>query len=307
MPAPENIDDYQLILGQPWENLMIVALVLMMFSVALSLRPTHFKLIGQQPKSYFAGLFLQIVGLPLLTLLLCFIFNPLPSLALGMILVACCPGGNVSNLLATLAKGNIALSVSLTTTSSLLAAFITPISIVFWTSFYPPTSNVLNAIEFNSVTFLFQTSMLLILPLFLGMLLIFYYPNVAQRIQQPLILLSTTLLLMVILVAFTHYFDYFITVGIGVIVLLILHNASAFFIGYLGSKAINATNQDRISLSFEIGIQNSGLAIVILLTQLNGLGGAATAVGFWGIWHIIAGILLVALFRYKKYSEVDHV
>ena len=160
----DALDNFQLDLGSASEIGMAVVLAVMMFAVALGLRPANFAFFKTQPKLYLTGVAAQIIGLPLLTLLLCFIVSPHPSVALGMILIACCPGGNTSNLIALFARANTALSVSLTATSSVMAAIITPISILFWSGLYPPTRALLTEINIDVVSFLTQTLVILATP-----------------------------------------------------------------------------------------------------------------------------------------------
>lgn len=293
----QDIDQFQLDLGQGSEIGMAIALSVMMFSVALGLKPEHFIAIKKSPKAYLNGVMAQLLGLPALTLLLAHLLNPLPSVALGMILVACCPGGNVSNMLVLLARGDTALSVSLTATSSLAVAFITPLSILFWSSLYPPTANLLNEIDFDALGFLLQTSVILALPLLLGMLLLTYQSRLAHKIRQPLVILSTLVLLGIIITACARYWELFLVLGSLMIGLVALHNACAFLLGYLTGRLIGASDSQRRALTFEVGIQNSGLGIVILLTQMGGLGGTAAIAGLWGVWHILAGLIIVAVFR----------
>lgn len=292
-----NIDDFTLELGQGSELGMMVILGLMMFSVALGLRAEHFRFFRDQPLIYFGGVASQLIGLPLITLGLCLLLQPTPSVALGMILIACCPGGNVSNLLVVLARGNAALSVSLTATSSLSAAFVTPLSIVFWCSLYAPTSHLLTEINFDTVSFFKQTSFVLVLPIFAGMATIRFWPKLAAHCRVPLIAISGIGLLIIICGTFVKYSDQFMSVGLPLIGLVAVHNAVAFLLGYLTAMITRADVQSLRALTFEVGIQNSGLGIVILLTQLGGLGGAAAVAGLWGFWHILAGLILVALFR----------
>lgn len=296
----QDLDSFQLELGQSSEIGMIVILGLMMFSVALGLRLQHFRFFTAQPAIYFGGVIAQIIALPLLTLGLCFLLGPVPSVALGMILISCCPGGNVSNLLVVLAKGNAALSVSLTATSSLAAAFVTPISIVFWCSLYPPTNNLLTEIDFDKAAFFVQTSLILIFPILSGMAVAKWLPQLARRIQPSLVALSSLGLLLIIVSTVIKYSDQFIEVGFPLLGLVVIHNAAAFSLGYLSAVVTGADAPSSRALTFEVGIQNSGLGIVILLTQLGGLGGAAAVAGLWGVWHIVAGLALVALFRQSK-------
>jgi len=293
----EDINSFQLELGQSSEIGMALTLAVMMFSVALGLRKQHFSFFVERPRVFFGGVFAQIVALPILTLALCYLLQPLPSVALGMILIACCPGGNVSNLLVLLSRGNTALSVSLTASSSVAAAFITPISILFWSSLYPPTNSLLSEISFDALSFLTQTTVILAVPLILGMLVAEFAPRLAKIIQRPLVVLASLGLMTIIVVSLSRYFDQFLSLGLSLIGLVAVHNACAFLLGFSMAKLTGADAADSRALTFEVGIQNSGLGIVILLTQLGGMGGAAAVAGLWGVWHILAGLSLVTLFR----------
>ena len=253
----------------------------------------------ENPKVYFTGVISQIIFLPALTVILCYLTNPHPSVALGMILISCCPGGNVSNLLSMFGRANTALSISLTATSSLAAAFITPLSIIFWCGLYSPTQNLLSEITFDKLNFLFNTFLILALPLLIGVSLLYLFPKFAKKIYNSVSLISAICLLLIIVFAFIEYFEVFLQIGISIIVLIIVHNTLAFLLGYISGLTINASKASARSLTFEIGIQNSGLGIVILLTQLDGIGGAGIVAGLWGIWHIIAGLILVGFFRWK--------
>ena len=299
-----ELDSFQLELGQSSEIALALTLATMMFSVALGLRPEHFRFFKKQPQIFFSGVFAQLVLLPLLTLSLCYLIEPAPSIALGMILIACCPGGNVSNLLVLLARGNTALSVSLTATSSVAAAFITPISIVFWCSLYPPTNNLLTQVEFDTLSFLLQTSIILALPLVLGMIVAKFLPYWALRLRAPLVALSSLALLTIIVGSFVRYIDQFMAIGVGLVGIVALHNFCAFVVGFVTGKMSGADESSTRAITFEVGIQNSGLGIVILLTQLGGLGGAAAVAGLWGTWHIVAGLVLVSLFRSRAEPQV---
>ncbi len=296
-PETDLLENFTLELGRSSEIGLGVALAMMMFAVALGLRPAHFEFFKNSPRVFVAGLVGQLLVLPVLTLALCFLLAPPTSVALGMILIACCPGGNVSNLLVLMARGNAALSVSLTATSSIAAAFITPLAIVFWCGLYPPTASLLTEIEFDRTDFLIQTAIVLALPLVLGMLLAVSLPDLAARIRKPLVLLGGGGLLAIIALGTWKYLEQFLTIGVGLIGLVLLHNACAFLAGNGVARLVRAGRSSSIAITYEVGIQNTGLGIVILLTQLGGLGGAAAVAGLWGIWHIIAGLLLVLIFR----------
>jgi len=296
---PADIDSFQLELGGGGEAGLAAAIAIMMFAVALSLRTEHFSFFKRQHSIYLAGVFGQIIGLPLLTLGLCFLIQPISSVALGMILVSCCPGGSVSNILALFGRANTALSVSLTATSSLFAAFLTPISILFWSSLYPPTNNLLTEINLDVVSFLLQTLIILALPLIIGMLIARFTPRIAEKLQKPLAILGAGVLMLVIIVATWQFAPVYLALGLGLVGLVVIHNSCAFALGYFFARIVKADIPARRAITLEVGIQNSGLGLVILLTQLNGLGGAGAIAGAWGVWHIIGGSALVALFRWQ--------
>ena len=295
----ELLDSITLDLGGGSELALALILSLMMFAVALGLRTEHFRFFKDNPKIYFAGVIAQIIGLPALTLLICYMVNPPASVALGMILIACCPGGNTSNLLALFGRANTALSVSLTATSSLAAAFITPVSIIFWSQLYPPTATLLTEINLDKWSFLQNTMMILALPLLLGMLIARFAPTLSAKLQKPLSALAGIGLIVIIIGACLQYLPIFFQLGFAIFALVITHNGLAFLMGFMAGVLTKADTPSRRALTFEVGIQNSGLGIVILLTQLGGLGGAGVVAGLWGTWHIIAGLLLVAVFRWN--------
>ena len=295
----ELLDSITLDLGGGSELALTLILSLMMFAVALGLRTEHFRFFKDNPKIYFAGVIAQIIGLPALTILICYIVNPPASVALGMILIACCPGGNTSNLLALFGRANTALSVSLTATSSLAAAFITPISIIFWSQLYPPTAMLLTEINLDKWSFLQNTMMILAVPLLLGMLIAHFAPTLSAKLQKPLSALAGLGLIVIIIGACLQYLPIFFQLGLAIFALVIAHNGLAFLMGFMAGVLTKSDTPSRRALTFEVGIQNSGLGIVILLTQLGGLGGAGVVAGLWGTWHIIAGLLLVAVFRWN--------
>ena len=293
----EHLDNLVFAIGDGTKPVLMGMLALMMFAVALGLKPSHFSFFKTDPKHYIAGVLAQIIGLPLLTLGLVYLLTPAPSLALGMILVACCPGGNVSNLLALFGRANTALSVSMTATSSLAAAFITPVSILFWLSLYGPTRDLLTQIDFDVVSFLLQTLLILALPILLGMVVVWKAPELAARLQKPLGLIGAMGMIVIVVMGFYQYRDLIPKMFFLVFPLVIIHNTCALGLGYFTGLVTRADAPTRRALTFEVGIQNSALGFVILLTQISGLGGAAAITGMWGLWHLIGGGFMVWIFR----------
>jgi BASS family bile acid:Na+ symporter len=291
------LDQTNIEMGDGGSLFLSFVLALMVFAVALGLRPSSFAFFKTDPKHFITGAVAQLFGLPLLTLILIHILQPAPSLALGMILVSCCPGGNVSNILSLFARANTALSVSMTATSSLAAAFLTPVSILFWSSLYEPTRNLLTEIDFNPVNFLIQSVFILAFPILAGMAIAWKYPVQASRLQKPLAMISGGALLLIIFATFYKFRDMLPKFGALIVPLVFIHNLAAFALGYISGVLTKADIPTRRALTIEVGIQNSGLGFVLLVTQLAGLGGAAAITAFWGLWHIVAGLTIVGLFR----------
>ncbi|MCO4811582.1 MAG: bile acid:sodium symporter family protein [Gammaproteobacteria bacterium] len=291
------LDSLRIVLDPVGQAGVALALVLVMFSVALGLRVDDFAFLRDKPLLFVGGVISQVVILPLATFLLILALRPAASIALGMIVVACCPGGAVSNLLTYLSRGNVAVSVALTATSSLLAAILTPTSILFWSQAYEPTATLLRTLDVNPLIFIGQTTLLLAVPLVLGMVLAARAPDVAARIKQRTTVLGVSVLVGVIIYGIVYFFPVLFPALPLLGGIVVLHNALAFVTGALAGRMLSRLSATRRALTFEIGIQNSGLALVILLSQLKGLGGAAAIAAVWGVWHLIAGGLLAVFFR----------
>ena len=292
-----DLDSLRIILDPIGQAGVALALMLVMFSVALGLRVDDFRFLVEKPLLFMGGVAAQVLVLPLVTFLLVLFLAPPASVALGMIVVACCPGGAVSNLMTYLSRGNVAVSVALTATSSMLAALLTPASILFWSHSYAPTAKLLQTLDVSPLVFLAQTTLLLALPLILGMTVAAKAPDVAARIRRRATFIGVSTLAGVIIYGIVYFIDILIPVLSVIGIVVLLHNAMAFGTGALVGFALSRRSATRRALTFEIGIQNSGLALVILLSQLKGLGGAAAVATLWGIWHLIAGSFIVALFR----------
>jgi len=292
-----ELDSLRIVLDPIGQAGVALALMLVMFSVALGLRVDDFRFLRDQPVLFLGGVVAQVLVLPFITYLLIIVLVPPASIALGMIVVACCPGGAVSNLLTYLSRGNVAVSVALTATSSMLAAILTPASILFWSHAYGPTSSLLRTLDVSPYLFLAQTTFLLAVPLALGMTVAAKAPDVAARIKRRATLLGSSVLVGVIIYGIAYFFEILVPVLSVLGVVVVLHNAVAFTIGAAAGMVLSRVTATRRALTFEIGIQNAGLALVILLSQLKGLGGAAAMAAAWGVWDLIAGGLIVGFFR----------
>lgn len=299
--SPENpLDSVRLNFSQGDLLLLNLALALIMYGVALDLRWEDFRYLVKNPKGFFLGIFSQFLVLPFLTWVLISLINPPPSVALGMFLVAACPGGNVSNFLTNLAKGNAALSVSLTGFSSILAIFTTPLNFSFWAGLYKPTALLLRTISLDIWEVFFTVGIILGVPLILGILTHQKFPELASKISKVLKPLSILIFAAFILVAFAGNFDIF-RQFIGLIFLwVIAHNFTALSAGFLTGKLGGLPLADVKTLTIETGIQNSGLGLVLIFTYFEGLGGMAIITAWWGIWHLISGMAIAGFWKSRS-------
>lgn len=305
MSSPHPLDSIQLNFSPGDLILLNLALALIMFGVALDLRWEDFRYLIKNPKGFFLGVFSQFFVLPFLTWVLILFLQPPPSLALGMFLVAACPGGNVSNFLTNLANGNTALSVSLTAFSSVLAILATPFNFALWAGFYAPTSVLLKEISLDISDVFFTIGIILGIPLILGISTRLKFPNMAQRISKILKPLSIAIFSAIVILALAGNFDLFLT-QISVIFLWVLtHNFVALSSGYLTGKIGGLPVADIKTLTIETGIQNSGLGLVLIFTYFGGLGGMALITAWWGIWHLISGMTIA--FFWKRTHEFEQV
>jgi BASS family bile acid:Na+ symporter len=295
-----NIDEIVLNFNAGSLFLLNILLGFIMFGVALDLKVADFKRILSQPKSSLVGLLSQWVLLPVITLLIIYFMQPQISIALGMLLVAACPGGNISNFISKMAGGNTALSVSLTALTTSAAIVMTPLSFTFWSSFLPEAESFKNSISLN-VWDMFSTIIYLILiPVLIGVLFAKYQPKVTEMIKRPINILSIIIFSAFVLIAFSKNADYFISYIHVIFVLVLLHNGFAFIGAYWLAKIFGLASADRKAISIETGIQNSGLGLILIFNFFDGLGGMAIVAGWWGIWHIISGLTLAFFWSNKK-------
>lgn len=279
--------------------LLNIALAIIMFGVALGISLDDFKGLAKNPKAVILGIVSQFLLLPLFTFLLVLLFKPEPSIALGMILVAACPGGNISNFMTHLSKGNAALSVSLTAIASVLAVVMTPLNFQFYASHYSPTAELLKAINLNPADLLEILLIILGIPLILGMWLRNKKMNLAIKLSNLLKPVSIILFLIFVIIAFSKNIDVFKNYIHYVLALGIIHNVLALALGYFIARLFTLSIKDTRTLTIDTGIQNSGLGLVLVFSFFADLGGMAIMVAFWGVWHIVSG-LSMAMYWSKR-------
>lgn len=284
---------------------MNFALALVMFGIALEISINDFKRLLQNPKPIFTGIFSQFLLLPAVTFLLVWLIEPIPSIALGMFMVAACPGGNISNFITHLAKGNSALSVSLTAVATLLAVFMTPLNLQFWGSMYGPTATILKDVAISPFEMVKLVSLLLAFPLVLGMWVNYAKPILAKKMAKVLKLGSLLFFISLIFLALYLNREIFMDYVFYVFWIVIIHNLVAFTTGFSLAKLLGLSQRDVRSITIETGIQNSGLGLLLIFTFFDGLGGMALLAAFWGIWHLVSGLILSGYWGYRPIKKEE--
>jgi BASS family bile acid:Na+ symporter len=298
------LDQYKLNFNAGGLHVLNISLAIIMFGIALGIDMSNFKAIISKPKAFILGVISQFILLPAVTFVLVYFLKPTESVALGMILVAACPGGNVSNFITSLAKGNVELSLTLTGTSTLLSVIMTPINFAFWGSLYVNQTALPYPIEIDFSQMFITVVLILGLPLILGILFSKKLPLLTAKIKRPIKIASIIIFIGFIVVALTNNFNLFLRFIHLFFLLVLVHNLLALSTGYLLAKSFKLPKMDRKTISIETGIQNSGLALVLIFNpkifpaELE-IGGMAFIAAWWGIWHIISG-LGIAFFWGRK-------
>lgn len=275
-------------------------LALVLFGMALSLKPSDFTRIFRTPKAPLTGLAAQFFILPASNCFFCWVFKVDPWLAMGMQLVASCPSGSFSNVLTFMARGNVALSVSMTAASSLIATVATPLNFAFYSWLNPYTRSHLHSIQIDSTHVLLLVALVLALPLILGMLVGGRWPILAQKLDKPLRVGALGIFVVFIVAAFANNFDIFLNYFQYFVWLVLAQNALSLALGYFVASRMKLPEADRRAITIEVAIQNASLALVILFTFFPQAGAMTLVAAFWGVWHMVSGTLLAQWWARRK-------
>lgn len=275
--------------------LLNLCLAVIMFGVALDIKVSDFKYLLRHPKIALIGLTSQLLLLPILTILLARFFNPPASIALGMVLIASCPGGNVSNFMVHLSKANAALSVMLTSISTILSVVLTPIAFTFWSTFIPKTEILRENIFVDPLDMIFTIIQLIFIPLLIGMYVNQRFNLIAEKIKNPVKQLSILLFFGFVFFALMGNYQNIVDHVSKVFWIVLVHNGLSFALGFWWSRLFRLPLKDVRAISIETGIQNSGLGLILVFNFFDGIGGMAMITAWWGIWHLISGFLLASI------------
>lgn len=286
-----------------------ITLGVIMFGVALGIKIENFKGIFTKPRTIVIGYISQFFLLPFITFLIAILLKDYitQGVALGMILVAACPGGNISNFISSLAKGNVELSVSMTALATVSAVVLTPINFAFWGGFYMRYSGqvgengLLQPLQIDNTQMFISVFILLGIPLILGMIFSWKLPKITKKIMKPIQTISILIFMAFVVIAFIKNYEYFVQYIKWVMIIVLIHNAVALITGFSFASIFKTDKKSRRSITIETGIQNSGLALVLLFNEdifspELPLGGMIFIAAWWGIWHMISGLSLATFF-----------
>lgn len=290
--------DYQMVLG--------LVLACMILGVSLELRVIAFTAVLQRPIAVLSGMIGQVIFLPWITLLVTLILDLPPGVELGMLLVAASPGGNLSNIVTHMAKGNTALSVSMTAVSSVMSIFTLPLNFALTANLNPVTKALIatgGELQVDGIEIIKSLIVLLVVPIALGMFIGNVYTNFAHKITPWFKRFSSIAFVGFLVIAVGSNWKIF-SENLGFILLIVIfHNFIALLIGNLIARAFKQDTANRRAITIEVGMQNSGLALGLILTQFKAEPNMALIAAFWGIWHIISGLILVGIWRNRPLQE----
>ena len=296
-------------------NAINIVLAFVMFGVALGIKPRTFVDIAKRPQSIMLGILCQILLLPALTFLLTITFKNWlsPMIALGMILVSSCPGGNISNFITSLSRGNTELSVSLTAFNTAVSIITTPFNFSFWGKMYLNFAEKRMLLPELEIPFweIFKTIVILLgIPLSLGMLCSQYLPKLTQKLKKPMQYLSVAFFILMVVLTFGNNIDAFMKCIKYIFLIVLVHNLLALGIGFGTGTIFKVPYKDRRTLTIETGIQNSGLGLVLLFNPAifdpaiwSNNGGMVVITAWWGVWHIVSGLTLAYTWRIRGRKE----
>lgn len=301
--AADDVDGIRIAFDEASLTTLMIVIGAILFGIALETKAEDFKVALRRPGTIAIGVVAQFLFLPAITFLLTLLLDVRGSVALGMILVACCPPGNVSNILTHRARGDVALSVSMTSVGNLLAIFLMPLNVAFWGSLHPTGQDLLRDIELDAVDMLAEIGLVIGLPFVVGISIARVWPVLAERAGKIIGPLAFVALGAVIVIGVANNWSVFLEfIGV-VLIAVFLHDALALLLGYGVARATRLPDRSTRAMTFEVGIRNAGLGLLLVFTYFDGLGGMALVAAWWGIWDIVAGLAVAYLWGRRTPAE----
>jgi len=274
-----------------WINYL---LMVVMFGMGMTLKPESFILVFKRPKDILCGIFAQYTIMPLLAFALSRLFGLDAALTAGVILVGTCPGGTASNVITYFAKGDIALSVSITSVNTMLAPILTPLVTYLLLS---------TTVEVNIVNMLLAIINVILIPIMLGFVMNRFFATATQKMVDLLPVISVVAICMIIATVVAHNAEKIYTCGFLVLSVVVLHNLLGYLCGFALGKLLKMEPARVKAFSIEIGMQNSGLATSLASTAFPMLTMATVPGAIFSVWHNISGAILAEIYRHWDNGE----
>lgn len=260
---------------------------IIMFGMGLTLQTEDFKVVFSRPRDVLVGCLAQFTVMPLLAFALTKVFRLEPALAIGVILVGCCPGGTASNVITYLAKGDLALSVGMTAVSTLLAPVLTPLLVWLLAG---------ETVDVDVVGMLLSILWVVILPIALGLLVKRFWPRTTEQASAYLPALSTLSICVIVLIVIAANAHKLLDGGLVILLVVVLHNVCGLAAGYLIGSLLRLTPAKRRAISVEVGMQNSGLASSLATLHFAAYPLATIPGALFSVWHNISGAIVAKLY-----------
>ncbi|MGM9921965.1 MAG: bile acid:sodium symporter family protein [Bhargavaea sp.] len=280
----------------PFGAFITILLGIVMFGMGLTLKPIDFKLVFTNPIPVIAGVSLQYTVMPLTAFVIATLLQLPAELAAGLVLLGCVPGGTASNVMVYLARGNVALSVAMTSISTLLAPLATPAILLLLAGQWLPV---------DAKAMFMSIVQVIIIPIALGFIVQRFLPGLVQKSVAVVPLISVIAILMIVMAVTAANAGNVATAGFVVFIAVFLHNGAGLLFGYVLAKAFGLSENDRRAISIEVGMQNSGLGVALATAHFSPL---AALPSVWGaIWHNISGPILATYWSKKGVPETGKV
>jgi BASS family bile acid:Na+ symporter len=260
---------------------------IIMFGMGLTLTEKDFKIVLSRPKDILIGCLTQFIVMPLLAWALVLVFSLPQELAIGVILVGCCPGGTASNVITYLAKGDLALSVGMTAASTLLAPLLTPLLVWLFAD---------TMVDVDTTGMLLSIVCVVILPIAGGLLCQRFIPKMTQCVMPYLPAFSSIAIALTVGIVVSHNADRLMTAGWLVVLIVMIHNLLGLGIGYFVGRLLRLQQPKRVALSIEVGMQNSGLATSLAVMHFASFPLATIPGAVFSVWHNISGAIVARIY-----------
>ena len=292
-----DIDQLQVDLSDGFQLALKCVIAVFLFGVALDVHPAELRTVVRRPLPIGVGLVAQFVVMPALTVLLTLALGVQGSVAIGMILVVCCPAGNLSNIFTYRAKGDVALSISLTTASNVVAMIVTPVAVAFWAARNSAADTLMRDVSIDAWGMVLEVALLIGVPFAAGLLVAWRLPRFAERARRYVEPGALILLLLIIVGGLASQATTVAGYLAVVVLAVLLQNALSLAVGYGTGRALRLPPAGVRAMTFELGVRNTGLAIVLALGFFGDLGGVAIVAALWGIWDSATGLILSTWWR----------